>query len=155
MLTNTKPICIDLQAAYGDRYKTDVDVSFDAEKSEFRVWERNWLTQILCLNGHIGVWGDAQLVACTSKSGPVAKELKHLPFVEIVADGSDGTNVTFDVDHFNEVAMIMKPRMRRRARPMTNEEKQRLIEAGREFRFSTGRQRSPEAHSRVETCSPV
>jgi hypothetical protein len=47
--------------------------------------------------------------------------------------------VTFNVQHFDEVAAVMKPRKRRQGRPMTYQEKQELVEAGRKFRFSTGR----------------
>lgn len=85
----------------------------------------------------------------------MAKELKRLPFVEILQDGTDGVNVTFDVKQFGAVATIMKPRKRLHGRPMSTEEKQRLVEAGREFLFSTGRQRSPVTRSRLETGGPV
>ena len=139
MRTSRTPVCIDLQAAFGDRYKIDVEASYYVEKAVFRALERPWLIQISCLNGHIGVWDDALLMACTTKPGTVASALKQLPFVEVVADGSDGTNVTFGVKYFDDVASIMKPRKRRQARPMSDEEKRRLVEAGRRFRFSVGR----------------
>jgi hypothetical protein len=135
----SEPACVDLQAVYGDRYKIELDESYSVEKSEFRFHERNWLTQIPCLNGHIGVWGNNLLVARTSSSGTVAMKLKRLSFAEIVQDGTDGVNVTFNVQHFDEVAAVMKPRKRRQGRPMTYQEKQELVEAGRKFRFSTGR----------------
>jgi hypothetical protein len=150
-----KPTCVDLQVLCGARYRIEFEESYNAETREYRAQERPWLTQIRCLNGHIGVWGGNLLVACTSSSGTVAMKLKRLSFAEIVQDGTDGVNVTFDVQHFDEVAAIMKPRRRRLGRPMSTEEKQRLVEAGREFRFSTGRQHSPEARSRLETGGPV
>ncbi len=146
-----EPTCIDLLVLCGARYKIEFEESHHVEKPDYRNQDRPWLAQIPCLNGHVGVWGNNLLVACTNKSGTVSTELRQLPFVEVVADGNDGINVTFDVEHFDEVAAIMKPRRRRRGRPMTNQAKQELVEAGRKFQFSTGRQRSPESHSRVQT----
>ncbi len=70
--------------------------------------------------------------------------LRELPFIDRAAsmDGSDGVNAVFDVEHFDAMAAIMRPKRRRR---VSAEEKQRLAEIGAKYRFSAGVGCSPEA----------
>ena len=124
--------CVNLKDMFGDRYKIGVDESYDAERPEFRRQEEPWLTHVVCQHGHIGVWGDDQLVACTKNAGPVAKRLIALPFTEVAQDGTDGANVVFDLEHFEEVAEIMRPRKRRR---LSEEHKAKLAASNTEYRF--------------------
>ena len=124
--------CIDLKELFGDRFKLDVDESYYAERSEFRRDEEVWLTHILCQHGHIGVWGDDLLVACTDSAGAVAKGLAALSFTTVAQDGSDGLNATFPVEHFETVVEIMKPRKRRR---LSEEHKAKLAASNAEYRF--------------------
>jgi hypothetical protein len=49
-----------------------------------------------------------------------------------VQDGDDGVNVVFHVDHFDEVAAIMKPRRRRR---LTPSQRAKRVERLSAFRF--------------------
>ena len=56
-------------------------------------------------------------MASTNRLGSVANRLKALAFTEVVQEGSDGVNVLFDLEHFDEVARVMKPRKRRRLSP--------------------------------------
>lgn len=136
-----KANCVNLKELFGDRFKLDVDESYYAERSEFRREEEPWLTHIICLHGTIGVWGDNLLVASTSSTGPVAKRLKALPFIQVAQDASDGVNVVFPVQHFEEVAEIMRLRKRRR---ISEEQRARLVEAGARYRFSAGAHDAPE-----------
>ena len=96
---------------------------------------------ILCQNGEICPWGGENLAACTNTSGPVAKRLKALPFATVAQDGTDGANVVFDVEHFDEVAAIMRPRKRK----LSEEHKAKLAAANAPFRFKPGSQTSSEA----------
>ena len=132
-----RPKCVDLRKLYGDRFKMGLEESYFAERPEFRKQERPWLTHILCQYGTIGVWGDNDLVACTTRNGATASKLRKLPFARVAQDGSDGVNVVFDLKHFDEVAEIMKPRRRRQ---LSEQEKQRLIEMGAKYRYSAGAQ---------------
>jgi len=49
-------------------------------------------------------------------------------------------NIVFHIDHFEAVAEVMKPRKRRHGRTLSPEERQRLIEMGKNYRFSPGLQ---------------
>ena len=127
-----KPTCLNLKELFGDRYKLEYEESYYAERPEFRRQEEPWLTQIPCQHGHIGVWGDDWLVASTNHAGRVATRLRELPFTELAMDGADGANVLFTVDHFDEVAQILKPRRRRR---LSEEHKARLAASNAKYRF--------------------
>jgi hypothetical protein len=105
--------CVNLKERFGRRFKVVYEESYYAERPEFRAAEAPWLMMIPCQHGHICPWGGENLAACTRTAGPIAKRLKALPFATVAQDGSDGANVVFPVDHFEEVAAIMKPRRRR------------------------------------------
>ena len=91
--------------------------------------------------GHICPWGGSLLAACTKIAGKIANRLKRLPFAQVAQDGDDGVNVVFDVQHFDTIADIVKPRQRR-TRVLSEEQRRNLIAAGRQFRLSTGLQAS-------------
>lgn len=105
--------CINLKQRFGDRYKVKYEESYYAVRSKQTI-EDPWQMILLCQHGHISPWDSSKLAACTKHPGRIANRLKGLPFTEAVQDGDDGTNVVFDVAHFDEVAEIMKPRRRRR-----------------------------------------
>ena len=133
--TQRPPECVNLKERYGDRYRVEYEESYYAERGDGARSDDPWLMVILCQNGHICPWGGSKLAACTSGAGSVAKRLKALPFAEVAQDGADGANVVFDVEHFDQVAEIMKPRRRRRLSP---EHRAKLLEASREFWFLPG-----------------
>ena len=108
------PRCINLKERYGDRYKVVYEESYVAQYGPNGRTEDPWLQIIPCVHGHLCPWSGENLAACTNKAGPVAKALKALLFVQVVQDGDDGANMVFPVEHFDEVAHIMKPKRRRR-----------------------------------------
>jgi hypothetical protein len=110
---HSKPGCVNLKERFGRRFKVALDESYHAERSQYRESEAPWLMMIPCQHGHICPWGGENLAACTRTAGPIAKRLKALPFATVAQDGSDGANVVFPVDHFAQVAALMRPRKRR------------------------------------------
>ena len=129
--------CVNLKERFGDRFKVANEESYQAERGDHGRAEDPWLMVILCLNGEIYPYGDDQLVASTKVAGGVARALTALAFTTLHKDGSDGADVIFPVDRFDEVAGIMKPRKRRR---VSDAERKRLAEMGAKFRFSPGAQ---------------
>ena len=123
--------CIDLRRQFGDCYRMRHE---DAQHGKHARTEDPWLMVIACRNGHIGPWGGTTLVACTDRSGPVAKRLKSLPFAQVAQDGDDGVNVLFDVAHFDEVAQIMRPLRKYR---VSKKEANRRAERVAKYQFST------------------
>ena len=141
------PTCIDLKREFGDRFKVVYEESYQAERGDHGRAEDPWLMVVLCLHGEIYPYGDDQLVASTKVAGGIARTLKALPFVTTHKDGSDGADVLFPVDRFEEIAAIMKPKRRRQ---VSDAERKRLAEMGAEFRFSPGAQ-SPKT---AQICVP-
>jgi len=111
------PTCINLRERFGRRYRVEYEPSYYAERGAGARADDPWPMVIPCENGHICPWGGSTLTACTKAAGSVANRLKALPFTTVAQDGSDGANVLFDVNHFDVVATIMKPRRRRRLSP--------------------------------------
>ena len=109
--------CINLRSRFGQRYRAAYGEDYHAEYGAGARVDDPWLMAISCQNGHICPWGGSILAACTKAAGSVANRLKALPFTTVAQDGSDGSNVLFDVVHFDLVAKIMKPRRRRRLSP--------------------------------------
>ena len=79
-----------------------------------------------------GPWDETHLVAYTRMAGRVVQRLKALPFARVHQDGTDGANVVFPVDRFDEVAAIMKPRRRQVLSP---EARQAAIERLAKYAF--------------------
>ena len=132
--------CINLKERFGDRYRVKYEDSYYAERPEYRKEEAPWLMIIPCQNGHICPWGGSMVAACTRRRGPVARRLKDLPFAEAFQDGDDGVNVVFNVEHFEEVAEIMKPRRRYM---VSEEEARRRAERIAKYRFQPA-EKSPQ-----------
>ena len=120
--------CVNLSQQFGHRYKIDYDQSHFAQSGQNTRREDPWYEIIPCRNGHIYVHGEQLLGVSTDHPGVVANKLKKLRCTTLVQDGEDGANLTFHVDHFNEVAEIIKPKLKR---VLSEEERQRLAEMGR------------------------
>jgi hypothetical protein len=120
--------CINLRERFGDRYRVGYEESYYAQYGEHARVDDPWLRIILCRHGHIYPQGGDMLAASTSKRGPVAGALVRLDCTTVLQDGSDGVNVAFHADHFEEVAAILKPR---RKRQVSDEERARLASMGR------------------------
>ncbi len=145
MTTATEPTCINLKERFGDRFKVEYEESYFAERSK-RTVEDPWLMILLCQHGHVYPHGGEILVASTDRRGSIAKRLAKLDCVTVLQDAADGINAAFHVSSFDRVAEIMRPRKARRLSP---EQRARLAEAGRNFRFSAGAQapeNGPESH---------
>jgi hypothetical protein len=133
--------CINLNEQFGDRFKVEYEESYYAQYGEHAWREDPHYMILLCRHGHIYPHGSATLAASISRRGRIANRMAGLDCVTVVQDGDDGINATFDVSDFDRIAEIMKPL---KARPRLSEEhKAKLIEAGRQHRFSAG-SRSPE-----------
>ena len=68
-----------------------------------------------------------------------------LPFTKVAQDGDDGANTLFPVEHFEEVAKIMRPKRRRR---MTEEQRRVAADRLAKYAFTAARQRPETEHTR-------
>ena len=141
--------CINLRKRFGHEYRITHDEAYKAEATEFRTQEEPWLQQIPCDKGHIDAYGGEFLEACTNTRGGTAVKLMRLPFIDRgrSMDGDDGVNAVFHVDHFDEVAAIMRPKRRRRLSP---EARAAAVERLRKYKF-TARKPLSDEQGRVQT----
>ena len=134
------------------RYRVEHEESYHAERGAGARAADPWLMIVPCRAGHICPWGPSTLAASTNGRGSTARKLAALDFATVCQDGSDGVTVLFPVEKFPEVAALMHPKCRRR---MTEERRQRLVEAGAKYRFSNGVHVAPEGQIALETAATV
>lgn len=153
------PECINLRDRFGDVYRVEYEPSYYVEHGAHGRAHDPWLMIIRCQYGEVLPWGGTTLAASSDSRGRVANRLKALPFAAVAQDGDDGATVLFDIEHFDAVAEILKPRRRRR---LTDAQRQRAAEHLRQYQPVKGqsvqdlaRQRSGASHSRVPTTNPV
>ena len=138
--------CIDLFEQFGNRYRVEQEPAGEIVRRRGRAVDP-WLLVIPCKHGHIYPHGGRFLGASTNHRGPVADRLEKLPCVRVVQNGEDGINVVFDIDDFDQVAAIMRPRRRRRLSPEQLAERSERL---RKYQFSPA---SNDARKR-RRCDP-
>jgi hypothetical protein len=99
-------------------------------------------------HGHIYPFGGGLLAISTAGRGTVAIRLRALPYIKVVQDGSDGINATFPVEHFQEVADLIRARRRRRLSPKA---RRAAAERLRKYQFSP----AAGAQSEGQACVPI
>jgi hypothetical protein len=129
----SKPTCLNLRSLFGRTYKIRHEESYRAERPEFRKEEEPWLQIIPCVHGHIYPHGGSRLGWSARGKGGIQRQVRQLPFVTVAQDGSDGINATFDVRHFEEVAIIVQPKRRPPKRVLTPEQRAALEKARLKF----------------------
>jgi hypothetical protein len=119
--------CIDLKVHFGNRYRTQYEESYYAERGESARVHDPWLVVIPCKYGHIYPHGGEYLAASTTHRGAIANQLAALSCVRVVQDGDDGLNAVFHIGDFDQVAAVMKPKRRRK---LSFEHAEKLATAG-------------------------
>lgn len=142
--------CVNLRKRFGRQYRVTYEESYYTQYGPHARVDDPWLQIIPCERGHISPWGPSTLAASTNSPGPTARKLAALPGATLWQDGSDGVTILFPVEMFPEVAALMHPK-RRRQRQMTEEQRQRLVEAGAKYRFSTGLNVTSEGQTALAT----
>ena len=134
--------CIDLKARFGERFRVRYEEAYRHQYGDGARVVDPWYMEVVCQHGCVYPHGGRRLAASTNSSGPVAKRLRAMPGVEVRQDGSDGVTVLFDVDLFEVVAEVIKPRRRR---VLSESARRQLAEAGKKTQFKHGVQNAGEA----------
>ena len=126
--------CLNLRETFGSKFKYDWDPAYHAELgSNSRMVEAPWLMRIPCRNGHIFPWGDQLLAAYCMAGSRKRRALTQLSCVEAVQVGELEAVVIFDVAHFESVAEVMQPRLRRKYSP---EQREVMAQRLKPYRFT-------------------
>ncbi|MFH1595865.1 MAG: hypothetical protein ABIG94_05790 [Pseudomonadota bacterium] len=127
----------------GHGYKVVLEESFKHEKPEVRARERRWFEQIpTYCGGFIGLYRESSTVELQwytpSKRKTARKILDSFPDKGLrLDDHFDGHEAVlyFPPEILREVCEMAGARKKRQGRPLTPEEKAKLVEAGKAHRF--------------------
>ena len=125
----THTSCVDLQAAYGSRFKIRKEAD-GITWNETPERERVWLLELPCKHGVIHPQGD-DILAATITSRKIGKMVAALPCIR-TSRGDVERVVTFHVDDADAVLELLRPSRRRQISP---EERDRLVAIGQHHRF--------------------
>jgi hypothetical protein len=118
---------VDLRKLAGTRYRLGHD-----HKPDVRATDDPWLLTIPARFGHFYAHSATHVGFATKSRGPTARALAALPYVTVLQDASDGLNLAFPVDRFDEVAQIARPHKRP---VMSDAQREAAIERLMEHRF--------------------
>jgi len=128
--------CVNLKERFGKRFKVGHDEAYFAERGERAFADDPQLQIIPGRRGHVFP-GPGDLLAAFCRRGPTANRLKALRGVEVWTDGSDGVTVLFAPEQIDQVADLLK--LRRRRKPLTQEQLEERARRLAPFRFSARR----------------
>jgi len=126
---------MNLRELYGDKYKVKYDESFYAENPKFRGIEESELQIIPGKYGHVYSQDNSLLAVSTNSRGLTMKRLIQIGVI-IYQNGDDGFNGLFDPLIIDQVAEIIHARKRRK--PLTQDQKNRLIDQIKVYQFKKG-----------------
>jgi hypothetical protein len=105
--------CVNLRETFGRKWRIDWDPAYDP-RHVARESLDPWMMQIPCRGGTIYPHGGTRLAVECDYHPQVARQLGSIPGVELVQDGDHEKTFVFDVSLFDHVAVIVKPRRRKR-----------------------------------------
>ena len=94
-------------------------------------------------------YSDEELAVCLPPRTARRLLREHPGTFTVSQDADDGMILRFDEVKLHELADVLKLRRKRSAKPLTPERRAKLVEAGRRFRFATGRQSKQTAPDRA------
>src|SRR5688500_17150373 len=105
--------CINLLGMFGDKYR----VTFERDSAEGPRDRDPWLHQIPCQGRGVIIYlyGGTTLAVDVDRRPSIAARLRALDGVKLHQDGDTEKTFLFDMSLFDQVAVIVKPRRKRKA----------------------------------------
>ncbi len=130
---------IDLNKLYGKKYRIFMDEAWYVETSESnpdKMKDKHWYYEIRGKYGKIYLYGSNKLAVHISSNVISSRvERNNTDIFSLYLKTSEGSIFLFDQEHTEFVAKLIKAK---RKRQISEEHKVKLVEAGKNFRFSTG-----------------
>jgi hypothetical protein len=130
--------CVNLRSHFGQKYKVGYEESYYAQYGPNARVEDPWLMIIPCQRGvQIYPWDQSTLAVSTETETPESwiDALMAIPSIRIHQAGDDGFTLLFDIEDFEQVAQIVKPRRRRR---LSDEQRAAAAERLRSYQPAKG-----------------
>ncbi len=126
---------IDLKKEYGKKYRIFMDESWEAEVNRDPK-DKPWYYEIRGKYGKIYLYGSNKLaVHITSNVIGNRVERENQDIFNLYLKRSEGSTFLFKEENLEMAAKLIKAKTRR---VLSDEQKAKLIEGGRSFRFSKG-----------------
>ena len=106
--------CVNLRDRFGRQFKVTYEESYWAAYGPNATRDDPWYQIIPGARGHVYPHSAAMLAAASDTSGPTARRLMALPFVQVHTDGSDGVTVLFPPERLDDMADLLRLRRPRR-----------------------------------------
>jgi hypothetical protein len=121
-----------------NRYELTLDPAWHLEKAKFKSGNKHWYEWIPCKNGGtISLYSENEMVfKLTTKKRTGEKVLREVKEAKLWIEFHDEVEILFPLTEIHQVAMSAKAKRRRGRRALSQEEKQKLVEAGEAYRFS-------------------
>ena len=132
--------CINLKERFGKQYRITFDPAYDHKGVPRKSLDPSMMT-IPCHKGIIYPYGGEYLAVEIDYHGPTAKQVGQIPGVVCTQDGDQEKTFKFHVDLFPQIAQLVIPRKKRR---LTEEQKQKLVERGRQALEEYQQKQRPE-----------
>jgi hypothetical protein len=135
--------CIDLQDQFGEDYQIGLDESADGRADP-------WHLTVLCERGEIYPFGGDFLAVEIIGHPVIARQVADIDGVRLHQDGDGEKTYVFHAELFHLVAAFVRPRRRRK---LSDEDRDRLVQAGACYRFTPGHSSAAEVENHLEPAS--
>ena len=117
---------INLLEQYGDEFKVGFDPAYSAAGVPRSKLDPHYM-RIECQKGIIFPHNDTRLTAEVEGRQVTRTRLRNLDCTTVIQDGDEFVAVTFDIQDFESVAAVMRPRRRRQVSAEQREKSRELM----------------------------
>ena len=126
-----EPECVNLMERFGEQYKITFDPAYDPKHRPRELLDP-WMMTVACRPGVIYPYGGTELAIEVDGHRFVRAALSKLPCCREHQRGDDCGSFIFDVEDFDSVAEVVKPKRRKQ---ISEAERARLVAMGAKHRF--------------------
>lgn len=139
-------MALSLKELTGNRYDITFDPAWLLEQSKFKQGAQHWYERITCKNGgSIYLYSEAKKLFIIATKKPTGnKILQEINEAKLRLETHDELEILFPIEVIHQVAQLAGAKRKRGRKQLPAEERQKLVEAGKAFRFSgkiTGKKR--------------